>query len=747
MNEYGYFDKNGYVITDRNTPRHWLNYLYNDEYITSVSQVGFGQGFAQDCKGHRIGVVSDRAIYIFDGERIWQANGLPIQKNLQHYLCKHCVGYTDINISFRSIRSECRFFVPAEGKREYLRITLKNDSHHTRTLKVIPYYSIEPTKDCAGTYAKFMEDQNCVLSSSYATFNDTADNHFTYLLSADTVTGYDTCRHAFIGPYGNKLQPKAMIENMGCTNSACIAQQPCLVLENTVTLAPGESKTFYYTVGVENAPENIPQYLPAEIEEQFNEALMKHQKNSGAVRIHTPWEDLDDLFNDWLKYQTALGSYWGRIDYNGFKDITGDAECFSCINAELAAQRLCRILSYQHESGYAPHTFINGRILDKRNSDSALWTVFAAHSITKELGNVDFLLKKVPFNNGENASVYEHVKRAVASLWKSTGHFGLIKILGGDWNEDIDNAGIDDKGVSIWLSIAFVSAAKKLSEMANWIGSEADSKAAAYYAQEMEKRINQYGWDGDRYVYAISDSKQVIGGAGCEEGALFAMPQLWSIFAQLDAERSELAMSTLEQLLNTNLGLLTYAPPFTKHVPHIGALTRQQPGSNKNGSVHLQIAAWKLIADCKMQRNDKIEEGLRKILPQHQEYHPTFGEPYVLPDFYFTVQTDYRLGQPGPSWKNASGQWLLYALVKYIYGLRPEFGGMLIKPCLPTGWKDCSISKTFRGCQYNVHYVQKENGPCNTIEGIYVNGSQVNSHLPIRPQPGKTLNIEVILRT
>ncbi len=746
MEKYGHFEKNGYLITQRNTPRHWSNYLYNEEYITSVSQVGYGRSIAQDQQGYRLNVISDRAIYICDEERLWQANGLPIHKKLQHYQCEHHIGYTDITVNYRSIRSHCRFFVPTEGKREYLRVSLKNESHHTRTLKIMPYYALQHAEDVTDVKGVFLEDQNCVISCAHAHFDGAFAKQYTYLLSTDTVTGYDACQSAFIGPYGNKLQPAAIIENMGCTNSDCVGEKSCLVLENTITLLPGESKVFYYTVGVENSPEHIPQFLPAEIEDQLSSVISGYETSYKSLRIHSPWEDLNQLFNDWLKYETDLGAFWGKIDHNHFGVIAGNAQCLSCIDAVSASKKLCRILSYQHENGYAPRIFEDGKILDCYNSDSALWAVSAAHSVTKELGNVDFLLQKIPFNNGESATIYEHVKRALLYLWKSTGHFGLIKIQGGDWNEGIDSAGMEGKGVSVWLSIAFVSAARKLSEMANWIGSEADSKTGAFYAQEMEKRILQYGWDNDRYIYAISDDKKFIGAASCNDGALFAMPQIWSVLAKLDAEHCEIAMDTLEQQLNTDLGLVACAPPYSYSHSHIGSLTRQQPGVANNGSVHLQIAAWKLMADSLLSRNDKVEEGLRKILPDHQEYHQTFGEPYVLPEYYYATPTMDHMGQPGPSWKNATAPWLMYALVKYIYGLQTEFGGLLIKPCLPISWRECSISKTFRECQYNIHYVQKDNGPCNTIEAIYVNGIQVNTFLPIRPQPNKTLDIEVILR-
>lgn len=166
---------------------------------------------------------------------------------------------------------------------------------------------------------------------------------------------------------------------------------------------------------------------------------------------------------------------------------------------------------------------------------------------------------------------------------------------------------------------------------------------------------------------------------------------------------------------------------------------------HENGGVYLQASEWKLAVDCLLKRNDKVEEGLHKILPTDHKYFPTCGEPYAMYNSYLGEQTGYRYGTPGQSWRTASGQWLLYALVRYIYGLQPELDGLLLNPCLPPDWKDCLITKVFRGCTYNIHYTQKDNGACNRIEKLTVNGKMVDATKPIKPIKGEVFNIEVIL--
>ncbi len=691
MKEYGYFSKNSFVITKRDTPRHWYNYLFNDKYIASVSQVGVGKSYVRNADSQCTKFINDRAVYIVEDSRFWQATALPVDSSVQHYQCTHAIGYTDISLTQNRVKTVCRFFVGGDGNREFLRLIIKNQSHSTKQLKVIPYYAMDNECDDELSNAAFCDEKNCVIAKT------TKDGLSAYLMSSDIVTGFDTRETAFIGTYGNKLMPTSLLENKACSNSDCIAEKCCLAVENTVTLAPGESKTFYYTIGLENSENAITQFLPAEIEEQFITMQKKYKALFDDLQLRSPWNDLNGICNDWLKYQTLAGAHWGKISRITNDAIAVSSMCLSTFKPTHAAQNLSSVLKQQRSDGFLP-------------TDN-IWTAFAVFELTKESASFDFLQQKLPFVNGENATVYEHIKRHIAYLWNHTDYNGFIA-------ESQDN--LTDEGHRIWISIAFVKAAKFLAQMANWMGYEGDSKSATHYAQEMENRVNRYAWKNNRYLAPTA-----------KDARLFALPQIWSVLAGFDKERQETAMDTLEQFLNTELGVLTCSP------------FRLPQDSN----IDINTAVWKLAADCLLKRNDLIEEGLRKILPMHNEFFATNGEPYALFDYYYGEQSGYRIGTPSQAWHTVCGAKLLFVLIRFVYGLKAEFGGLLIQPVLPPSWKDCSISKNFRGCCYNIHYIQKDAGICNTVDSIFVNGVEVNPLLPIKPQPNKTLNIEVILRT
>ena len=52
-------------------------------------------------------------------------------------------------------------------------------------------------------------------------------------------------------------------------------------------------------------------------------------------------------------------------------------------------------------------------------------------------------------------------------------------------------AGLKGKGVSVWLSIAWVRANRQFAEIARWLGCEEDAKAADERGKIMEDRIEK----------------------------------------------------------------------------------------------------------------------------------------------------------------------------------------------------------------------------------------------------------------
>ena len=68
MSNFGHYLANGrdFLITEPNIPRNWYNYLWNDDYVTFVSQVGAGESLLQDDMGRRQKLVSERGFFAIE---------------------------------------------------------------------------------------------------------------------------------------------------------------------------------------------------------------------------------------------------------------------------------------------------------------------------------------------------------------------------------------------------------------------------------------------------------------------------------------------------------------------------------------------------------------------------------------------------------------------------------------------------------------------------------------------------------
>ncbi|MBQ0124793.1 MAG: hypothetical protein KBS59_00530 [Clostridiales bacterium] len=747
--QYGYFEEGGkkYVITESETPRHWYNYYFNDDYVSFSSQVGFGEGFAQDNLGNRIPVLSNRNVFLSENSKAWSACALPQKYGYTDYSCTHSRGYSEISLTYNGIRSTYRIYVPNTKTLEYWSVSVENLGDTPRDLSVIAYARTE----IDGTYrpqgynlatGNYVKDKNTVFAKWYMPFYSSRNvAAYAYMCGSEDASGFDSRRNAFIGTYGDENHPVAMERFGHCTNSECNSEKVCLAMENTLSLGAKEKKTVHFAVGA--ALDDISFVRPSDalVESEFSAMCKKYDELLDTAKIETPIAQLANLFNGWLPYAADMGSRWARVRHNGFRDLTSDTECFGAINPKLAYERIKRVISYQYENGYAPRTIIDGAIRDRNFADNTVWISFAVNTIIKELGDASLLNEKVKFNNGAEANVYEHCRRSVEFLWGFTGLYGLVRIWGGDWNDCVNYAGLGGKGVSVWLSIAWCRANDALCQMAGWLGIDDDVKLCKERAKIMRERIEEYGFDKKcgYYIYARTDNDVIMGNDECDEGKIFLIPQLWAVLAGL--EHGKEAMEKAEELLEIPLGIRLAYPAYSYPRDYIGSMCEKAPGVQDNGGIYLHPSAWKLAVDSILRRPDLVEAGIKKMLPTDTDYAQKCGEPYAMFNSYFAPETGYREGTPGQSWRTAASSWMMKSIIEYVFGLHPEIEGMRICPCLPLSWKNAKITKVFRGCTYNITFTR---GGCD-IESIYVNGKKVDTNI-IAPVKNGTLDITVNLR-
>lgn len=749
--KYGYFSRDEFIITTPDIPRNWYNYFYTDTFISFTSQAGIGQSFLQDNLGKRVTPVCQRGFYIYDGNKGWNLCGLPVYEKYDDYKCVHGIGYTKIFLKKHGIETEYGMFVPDDSDSdrgaEIHYIKAKNCTNEHKYISLFSY--CENETDAGYRYQGYNTDtvdfdkdiNGIAFSVMLDKWNGEKKNLYTFATGTEAPDCYDCARNAFVGPYNSVFDPIALHRGH-LTNTACTGEKSGYSLQKNFELAPGEDCFAVFIFGVAPDKEAI-KAMNARYngEENINKALekvkAKYEKICANVKVKTPIENLNSLVNPWLKYQTNMGSRWARVRHNGYRDIASDTECLASFNAPLAWERIKRLLTYQYSNGYAPRTFIDGEICDRNFSDCTVWLTFTVYYIICELGDKSLLEEKVPYNDGSVATVYEHLRASVDFLYNFRGIHNLIQIWGGDWNDCMNLAGQNHRGVSVWLSIAWYRACRQFIELARFSGRESDAVEYEKKAGEIRELVDKYGWDEKGYyIYAYDDYGRKIGASECEEGRIYLNPQTWAVLSGISyGNKQIIAMDMAEKELTYELGTAVSTPAYTKYDGHIGSMTLKAPGVQENGGVYLHSMCWKLAVDAMLKRPDRVLWDIEHILPFTNPVVAGRAEPYVLSNSYFGRETGYRYGTAGQSWRTASSQWFLKALVNYVFGLMPTFEGLKIDHCMPKEWSGAEIEKEFRNCKY--HVVYRATGK----EKITVEGKEVSGILPYKN--GGSYSVEV----
>ena len=89
--------------------------------------------------------------------------------------------------------------------------------------------------------------------------------------------------------------------------------------------------------------------------------------------------------------------------------------------------------------------------------------------------------------------------------------------------------------------------------------------------------------------------------------------------------------------------------------------------------------------------------------------------------------------------------WSFVVASQYILGVRPEFDGLRIDPCVPKAWKGFTVSRKFRGVTYTIS-VKNPKGKSKGVKSLVVDGEKIEGNLLPPPTDGRTaVKVEVTL--
>ncbi len=778
LEEYAHFSEDGkeFIITRPDTPAPWVNYISNGKYTGLVSNTGGGYSYWMDPRDSRITRFRynclpwdrpGRYVYIRDersGE-YWSLSWQPTPTRFGKYECRHGMGYTTIKTEYREIAGEVTYFVPLDANLEIWKCSLTNNSRIDVKLGIFPYVElclghalvdlINQPNDQHFNIVNFDREIAAIVATKnyWVTYHtatvkqpNQAWDQYVFFTTDLPIIGWDSSKDEFIGKWRSESDPLA-IEEGRLRNTEITAGDACAALQSELILLPGQKTEFVVLMGVSPVAEgigNIREVIHkwrklAVADRALNELKHWWDLYLASVQVETPHRETNLMLNIWGKRQSWVtfnmarnaGYYHGGLLFGtGIRDQCQDMMGPLLSTPDAVKERLLEVLSHQFKDGSTLHNYfkLTGQGEKTGHSDTPLWLPFAIVNYLKETGDFDFLYETVAYQDEGEGPVIEHLKKAIDYPLSNLTERHLPKFGPGDWNDTLDYVGRKGIGESVWVAEFLCFVLRETAELLDLIN---DDFTAAKYRDAYQKiadAVNKYCWDGEWYIRGTRDDGGVIGSASNEEGKIFMNAQSWAVISGIASkERARIAMDSAYKLLNTPRGPKILSPAYRKLDPGIGLATRCVPGKKENGSIFNHVVSWAILAECLLGNSDRAFEYYKKTLPMIQAEDPDLYkmEPYCYSE-YVTSPEHPTFGQASHSWLTGSAAWMLRDGIDYILGIRPEYHGLRIDPCLPSAWNGYEAVRYFRGCKYRVKVINKSNNKQNMR--LMINGNKIEGN-------------------
>ena len=753
--KYGYFDNDNkeYVIDRIDLPTSWTNYLGVEKFATVINHTAGGYSFYDSPEYHRISRFHGNSIpmdrpgyYVYlrdaDSSDYFTISWQPVAKALDKakYTCRHGLSYTVYECEYDGFKCSQKMSVPLSENVLLWDVRVKNTENKVRNLSIFSYLEFS-------FHSIAIDNQNFQMSlycagASYEDGIIEEDLHyepdgFQYFASNFDPDGYDCERDIFLGMYHTEDNPVA-VETGKCSSSEQKGGNHCGSLQKNFSLNPGEEVRFIFMLGEGDRSEGKrvkEKYSDlANVDRAYEELAKYWDKKISKLVIDTPSEGMNTMINTWTLYQSEINVMFSRfasfIELGGrtglgYRDTAQDAMTIPHSNPEKCKERIMQLLNGLVSEGYGLHLFdpawfeeepesdgfksptvipvsASDRVHSKEDAcaDDALWLVPAITEYIKETGDLGFADMVLPYADGPEGTVYEHMKKILDFSEREVGQNGVCKGLRADWNDCLNLGGGESAMVSFlhhWALTHFI-------ELANKLGKSEDAEHYGKVADKLKVLSNEVLWDEEWFIRGITKNGKKIGTSKDEEGRVHLESNAWAVLSGAATGAKALkAMEAVDKYLFTEWGILLNTPPYTKIDPSIGFITKVFPGLKENSSVFSHPNPWAWAAECVLGNGNTAMKFYDALCPYYQndKIETREAEPYSYCQFIMGP-SHKQFGRARHPFMTGSGGWSYFSATRYILGIRPSYDELVIDPCIPDIWAGFKVERIWRGAKYSI---------------------------------------------
>ncbi len=725
-----------------------------------------------------------RYFYIRDGADVWSPGWKPVKTPLDSYSCRHGLGYTLIRGVKDNLEVEVLVLVPVDCNAEVHRVTLRNLSErakHVQLFSLVEWCLWNAEDDMTNFQRNYSTGEVEVDGSTiyHVTEYRERRNHFAFYSVNRPIEGFDTDREQFLGLYNGFDRPDAVFEGRP-HNSLAHGWSPIASHHLEIDLAPGSEDHLVFVLGyVENdgdvkwtedgrintsrARRMIDRFATTEAVEAARSQLTQHWDDLlSSWSLASPEDRLDRLVNIWNPYQcivTLNASRSASLFESGisrgigFRDSNQDLLATAHNLPGRTRDRILDLAATQRSDGSAYHQY---QPLTKRGNapigsgfnDDPLWLIVSTAAYVKETGNMTILDEPVRFEDQPDraSSLFDHLEASFRHVVDNLGPHGLPLIGRADWNDCLNlnvfstnpdesyqtaPLKVSGRAESVMIAGLFVFSGRDFVELCRRTGRDDTATWARTHIDAMVAAVDRHGWDGDWFLRAYRHDGARVGSRECDEGRIFVEPQGWCVMAGigLDDGRAERALDSVKQHLDCDHGVVLLAPAYSRYHVELGEVSSYPQGYKENGAVFCHTNPWIVIAETALGRGDRAFEYLRKFSPTFREQlgrlHRT--EPYVYPQMIAGAEAS-RPGEAKNSWLTGTAAWSWVAATQYILGIRPEYDGLRVDPCIPSSWDGFRVRRRFRGVLYDIEVRNPDRVSAGVVE-LVVDGTRVDGNV------------------
>lgn len=796
--QYGYFDLENkeYVIDHPDTPAPWVNYLGSPEYGAMVSNNAAGYSFVKSGANGRITrmrfntmmALPGRYIYLRDNETkdYWSTSWQPVGKPLDTYksICRHGTAYTVISADYAKIHSDVTYYVPLDATYEVWRAVVKNTGDTARDLSAFGF--IEFTND--NNYEQDQVNLQYTLFITRTSFegnkilqhinendgkDETGSNHRERFFGLANAKVDAACGSLddFIGPYRTYSNPIA-VEKGQCSGEMNYNTNSCGALQTNFTLQPGESVELIYVLGQrDNVQANaiLKTYEePGKVDKELAELKAYWHGKLNNFQVDTPSDNFNNMVNVWNAYQCFITFIWSRAasfiycglrNGYGYRDTVQDIQGIIHLDPEMAADKIRFMLSAQvdnggglplvkfdhkagHENTPDDPDYVRETGHPSYRADDALWLFPTIQKYVGESGNKAFYDEVIPYANGGEDTVYDHLKRAIRFSMERLGDHHMPAGLHADWNDCLR---LGKKGESTFVAFQLYYAMNMMRDLAT----QREDKDYVDYLNRVQKELGdalEKCWDEDRFIRGIREDGETVGAKDDPEASMWLNPQSWSIISGFATEeQGETAMQTVADVLDTPYGAKLMDPPYVDHYFDGALMHIFNPGTKENSGIFSQSQGWLILAESLLGHGDAAFRYFEESSPatMNDKAEQRVLEPYVHGQFTESDDSPYA-GRSHVHWLTGTASTVMVGCVEGICGMRPDADGLRISPAIPSAWDGFSIEKNFRGKHLSIQ-VQNPNHVESGVSSLTLNGKKLTDNYVPADALEETNKITVVL--